>query len=206
MIKLAVLASGSGTNVQALIDARANESLDADIVAVITDNSQAGAIRRAQLAGIPVHVVTKESTETRTDFDSRLADTVVATGAELVVLAGFMRLLSMQFLSHFPMRVINLHPALPGELPGVRAIERAFEERDAVGRTTSGVMVHFVPDEGVDDGPVIAAREVPIHADDTLDAFSARMHDTEHELLVVAVQSVIDSLSHYPIQPEELTP
>jgi len=206
MIKLAVLASGSGTNLQALIDARANTLLHADIAAVVTDNPQAGAIHRAQGAGIPVHVVTKESTETRSDFDSRLADTVVATGAELVVLAGFMRLLSMKFLSRFPMRVINLHPALPGEFPGVRAIERAFAERDAAGRTASGVMVHFVPDEGVDDGPVIAVREVPIHANDTLEAFSARMHHAEHELLVSAVQSVVDSLSHYPIQPEELTP
>jgi phosphoribosylglycinamide formyltransferase-1 len=150
MTKVAVLASGSGTNLQALIDACTTRWLDAEIVAVITDNAQAGAIQRARDAGIEVHVVEKVDNETRREYDTRLADVVQQMDPDLVVLAGFMRLLSMHFLSHFPMRVINLHPALPGEFPGINAIERAFSERDELGRTHSGVMVHFVPDEGVD--------------------------------------------------------
>ena len=206
MTKVAVLASGSGTNLQALIDARASKRLDADIVAVITDNPSAGAIQRAHTAGIAVHVVSRSVGESRAQYDARLADVVRSTGADLVVLAGFMRLLSMQFLSYFPMRVVNLHPALPGEFPGINAIERAFAERDTVGRTHSGVMVHFVPDEGVDDGPVIETREVPILPTDTVETFTERMHETEHIIIVSAVQRVVESLSQSSHQPEEFTP
>jgi phosphoribosylglycinamide formyltransferase-1 len=95
-----------------------------------------------------------------------------------------MRILTSEFLDRFPGRVVNLHPALPGELPGIRAIERAWEEAVAGVRTESGVMVHLVPDEGVDDGPVLASRVVPVDASGTMEAFSAAVHDTEHQLLV----------------------
>jgi formyltetrahydrofolate-dependent phosphoribosylglycinamide formyltransferase len=206
MAKVAVLASGSGTNLQALIDACGTSQLSAHIVAVVTDNPDAGAIARAHAAQIPTIVVSRQKDETRSDYDLRLAQAVRDTRADVVVLAGFMRLLSMNFLAHFPMRVINLHPALPGEFPGVHAIERAFAERDVKGRTHSGVMVHFVPDEGVDNGPVIASREVPILKSDTLDTFTQRMHETEHELIVLAVQKVIQSDLHHLMYPEELTP
>jgi formyltetrahydrofolate-dependent phosphoribosylglycinamide formyltransferase len=206
MAKVAVLASGSGTNLQALIDACGTSQLSAHIVAVVTDNPDAGAIARAHAAHIPTIVVSRQKDETRSDYDSRLAQAVRDTRADVVILAGFMRLLSMNFLAHFPMRVINLHPALPGEFPGVHAIERAFAERDVKGRTHSGVMVHFVPDEGVDNGPVIASREVPILKSDTLDTFTQRMHETEHELIVLAVQKVIQSDLHHLMYPEELTP
>jgi formyltetrahydrofolate-dependent phosphoribosylglycinamide formyltransferase len=204
--KVAVLASGSGTNLQALIDACGTSQLSAHIVAVVTDNPDAGAIARAHAAHIPTIVVSRQKDETRSDYDLRLAQAVRDTRADVVVLAGFMRLLSMNFLAHFPMRVINLHPALPGEFPGVHAIERAFAERDVKGRTHSGVMVHFVPDEGVDNGPVIASRQVPILKSDTLDTFTQRMHETEHELIVLAVQKVIQSDLHHLMYPEELTP
>ena len=206
MAKVAVLASGSGTNLQALIDACGTSQLSAHIVAVVTDNPDAGAIARAHAAQIPTIVVSRQKDETRSDYDLRLAQAVRDTRADVVVLAGFMRLLSMNFLAHFPMRVINLHPALPGEFPGVHAIERAFAERDVKGRTHSGVMVHFVPDEGVDNGPVIASRQVPILKSDTLDTFTQRMHETEHELIVLAVQKVIQSDLHHLMYPEELTP
>lgn len=206
MTKVAVLASGSGTNLQALLDACATARLSARIVAVITDNPNAGAISRAHAAEIPAIVVDRGADEARGDYDTRLAQVVRDTGADVVVLAGFMRLLSMNFLAYFPMRVINLHPALPGEFPGVNAIERAFTERDTRGRTHSGVMVHFVPDEGVDDGPVIATCEVPILPGDTLSVFTERMHETEHELIVSALQSVLLSDLHPSKQPEELSP
>jgi phosphoribosylglycinamide formyltransferase 1 len=204
MISLAVLASGSGTNLQALIDARRNGQLTADIVAVVTNVADAVAIDRAQRAGIATHVVVTIEDESRNQYDARLAECVRSTGADLVVLAGFMRLLSMSFLRHFPHRVINLHPALPGEFPGVNAIERAFAERDTHGRTQSGVMVHFVPDEGVDDGPVIATRTVPIHPFDTIDTFAQRMHEVEHEVIVSAVQEVVESLSEQSVPRKSL--
>ena len=99
-----------------------------------------------------------------------------------------MRILTASFLGWFPDRVVNLHPALPGELPGTHAIERAWHEALAGERTTTGVMVHLVPDEGVDDGPVLATVAVPIHADDTLEALEARVHAAEHVLLVAAIR------------------
>ena len=104
--------------------------------------------------------------------------------------AGGMRVLTMSFLGWFPGMVVNLHPALPGELPGTDAIERAFTQAQQGQRSASGVMVHLVPDEGVDDGPVLATATVPILASDTLDKFEARMHAAEHLLLVDTLRNL----------------
>jgi phosphoribosylglycinamide formyltransferase-1 len=109
----------------------------------------------------------------------------------IIVLAGFMRVLSNSFLSQFPNQVINIHPALPGQLPGTHAIERAFVEFTQGTRRETGVMVHFVPDEGVDNGPVIAQQTVPIHVADTLSSLEARVHATEHALVIDALQLLI---------------
>ena len=182
--RLVVLASGNGSNLQALVDAAARGVLPAEVVAVVSDQPGAGALTRAGAAGIPACHVGRHDGEARADYDARLADVVAGFGPDFVVLAGWMRVLTMSFLGWFPNRVVNLHPALPGELPGTRAIERAWQEALAGERTTTGVMVHLVPDEGVDDGPVLAALPVPIHPDDTLDSLSARVHRAEHELLV----------------------
>jgi folate-dependent phosphoribosylglycinamide formyltransferase PurN len=101
-----------------------------------------------------------------------------------VVLAGWMRILTTTFLGRFPDRVVNLHPALPGAFPGTKAIERAFAAHENDGLVTTGVMVHLVPDEGVDNGPVLATALVPIEPDDTIDSLADRVHFTEHRLLV----------------------
>ena len=182
--RLAVLASGTGSNLQAIIDACAAGRLPAAVAAVISDRRDALALTRAAAAGIPAVHIGRHDDESRTDYDARLADVVAGYGPDFVVLAGWMRVLSMSFLGCFPNRVVNLHPALPGELAGTRAIERAWHEALAGERTVTGVMVHLVPDEGVDDGPVLASRPVPIRPDDTLDTLTARIHDVEHELLV----------------------
>ncbi|HEY3484020.1 MAG TPA: formyltransferase family protein, partial [Ilumatobacteraceae bacterium] len=128
--------------------------------------------------------------EARADYDARLADVVAGFGPDVVVLAGWMRILTMSFLGWFPGRVVNLHPALPGELPGTHAIERAWQEALSGERTSSGVMVHLVPDEGVDVGPVLATALVPIRPDDTFDTFAARVHATEHNLLVDTLRTL----------------
>lgn len=125
--------------------------------------------------------------EPRHSFDARLADVVETFEPDLVVLAGWMRLLTGAFLDRFPHRVINLHPALPGDYPGTHAIERAFADAQQHRRNHTGVMVHFVPDEGVDDGPVIATELVPIHAEDTLSSLTERVHAAEHRLLPATV-------------------
>ncbi len=108
-----------------------------------------------------------------------------------VVLAGWMRILSSSFLSSFPNRVINLHPALPNTFPGTHAIERAFEAYQRGEIKHTGVMVHLVPDEGVDNGPVLAIETVPIHKDDSLKALEARVHQTEHLLLVKTLKELL---------------
>jgi phosphoribosylglycinamide formyltransferase-1 len=203
MPRLVVLASGNGSNLQAIIDACDDGRLAATVVAVISDRAHAVALDRADRAGIPaVHIGIRPG-ETRADYDARLGDLVSGFDPHWVVLAGWNRVLSLNFLGWFPEMVVNLHPALPGELPGTHAIERAFEEARAGRRTSSGVMVHLVPDEGVDDGPVLATSEVVILPDDTIESFEARMHSSEHTLLVDTLRTLC---SRSTIRPSALTP
>ena len=143
-MRLVVLASGNGSNLQAVIDACQSGSLNAHIVAVVSDNDSAFALHRAAQHNIDSRVVIG-SRSNRASFNTKLATVVGEFQPDIVILAGFMRLLTMDFLAHFPQRVINLHPALPGELPGTNAIARAFDEFAAGKRTHTGVMVHFVP-------------------------------------------------------------
>ncbi|MEZ5296044.1 MAG: phosphoribosylglycinamide formyltransferase [Ilumatobacteraceae bacterium] len=182
--RIVVLVSGNGSNLQAVLDACADGRLPADVVAVVSNRSGAYALERAAGAGVPSVHVGKHDDESRRDYDARLADIVAGFAPDLVVLAGWMRILTSDFLGWFPDRVINLHPARPGELPGTNAIERAWHEAMAGERTVTGVMVHLVPDEGVDDGPVLATDDVPIRPDDTLETLEARIHAVEHRLLV----------------------
>jgi len=185
--RLVVLISGSGSNLQAVLDACADGTINGSVVAVISNRADAFGLRRAIDADVPAIHLGPSPNEPRPDYDARLADAVERYEPDLVVLAGWMRILTSEFLGRFADRVINLHPARPGELPGTRAIERAWKEALAGERSSSGVMVHFVPDEGVDDGPVIATVDVPIRPDDTLDAFEQRVHAAEHELLVATI-------------------
>ena len=195
-----MLASGSGSNLQAILDACAGGALPAEVGLVVSDRADAYALERARSAGVAAVHLPRADGEARTDYDARLADCVIAAAPDLVVLAGWMRILTMNFLGQFPGRVLNLHPALPGELPGTHSIERAFAEFQRGERTGTGAMVHLVPDEGVDDGPVLGTAVVPIHADDTLDTLSERVHATEHELLVSTLADLCPSptLTHPP--------
>jgi formyltetrahydrofolate-dependent phosphoribosylglycinamide formyltransferase len=185
--RLVVMASGHGSNLQAMLDACDDGRLRATIAGVVSDREDAYALARAGQAGIQALHLGPRPGEARTSYDARLADAVAGFAPDLIVLAGWMRILSMAFLGRFPERVVNLHPALPGELPGTRAVERAWHEALAGERTATGVMVHLVPDEGVDDGPVLATTTVPIHPDDTLESLTARVHEAEHELLITTL-------------------
>ena len=153
------------------------------------------ALQRADAAGVPSVHIGLHPDEERSEYDARLADLVAGFEPDLIVLAGWMRILTMSFLGWFPRQVINLHPALPGELPGTRSIERAWNEALAGSRTSTGVMVHLVPDDGVDDGPVLATEVVADRPDDTFEAFEARMHAAEHRLLVEVLGDVCDNPS-----------
>jgi phosphoribosylglycinamide formyltransferase-1 len=185
--RLTVLASGSGSNLQAILDACAGRALPADVVQVVSDRPDALALSRARSAGVPAVCLPRLDAEARADYDARLAAAVLAAQPDIVVLAGWMRILTMKFLAHFPGRVVNLHPALPGELPGTNAIARAYAEFEQGRRRATGVMVHLVPDEGVDDGPVLATATVEIDPGDSLETLTERVHTVEHRLLVSAL-------------------
>lgn len=189
--RLVVLASGNGSNFQAIVDATTTGTLAAEVSALVTDRVSAPVIERARRAGVVIEVVEREPDEDRAHYDVRLADIVASHIPDVVVLAGWMRVLTMQFLGRFPDRVVNLHPALPGELPGTDAIRRAWDEYCAGTRSRTGVMVHRVPDEQIDAGPVIVSVEVPFLAAETFDQFSERMHATEHCALVEALRRIL---------------
>lgn len=191
MKRLVVLISGKGSNLQAILDACASRELNARVVSVISNKAEAYGLVRARNAGVEAVSFSKLEDESRTDYDLRLAAYVSTCLPDYVILAGWMRILSSSFLSSFPDKVINLHPALPGMFPGTHAIQRAFEayQRGEIDHT--GVMVHLVPDEGVDNGPVLATEIVPIKQADTLDSLEARIHQTEHRLLVYSLKSII---------------
>jgi formyltetrahydrofolate-dependent phosphoribosylglycinamide formyltransferase len=189
--RLVVLISGSGTNLQAILDACAGGELPADVAAVISNKSMAFGLERARQAGVPALAFPKAKDQERREYDAQLAGRVALYQPDWVVLAGWMRVLSSAFLECFPGRVINLHPALPGTFPGTHAIERAFEAFHRGDIRETGVMVHLVPDEGVDSGPVLGQAVVPIAAADTLDTLEARMHASEHRLLVETLRRVV---------------
>lgn len=193
--KLVVLISGNGSNLQALIDAIRMKVLPAEIVLVVANRTTAFGLERAKQAGIPAGCLLLkpylDAGRTRAEYDADLADMVAASKPDWVVLAGWMHILSAAFLKRFPYRVINLHPALPGKFPGAHAIEEAFAafQRGEIKQT--GCMVHLVPDEAVDAGPVIGVAETPIYRADTLEMLANRIHQAEHKLLVQSLQRLI---------------
>jgi formyltetrahydrofolate-dependent phosphoribosylglycinamide formyltransferase len=186
-----VLLSGNGSNLQAILDACAAGELPARVAAVFSDKADAYGLVRAHQAGIDAIHFTRLGSESRQDYDARLAALVLTYAPRFIVLAGWMRILSAAFLDRFPFQVINLHPALPGAFPGTRAIERAFEAFKNQEISQTGVMVHFVPDEGVDNGPVLGTQIVRIQYNDTLESLTRRIQDVEHDLLVKTLHRLL---------------
>ena len=189
--RLVCLISGNGSNLQAILDACAAGELHARVVSVISNNAEAFGLTRARHAGVEAIHFPKLEEESRPEYDSRLANCVSAYTPDYIVLAGWMRLLTSNFLNHFPNRVINLHPALPNTFPGTHAIERAYDSYQRGEIKHTGVMVHLVPNEGVDNGPVLAAEMLPIFKEDTLESLEERIHATEHKLLVKTLKEMI---------------
>jgi formyltetrahydrofolate-dependent phosphoribosylglycinamide formyltransferase len=184
--RLVVLASGTGTNLQAVLDACDAGELPARVALVVSDKPSR-ALERARTARVPALYLPKPRSLARARYDAELAGYVAAARPDLVVLAGWMRILTPAFLDRFPGRVINLHPALPGAFPGTDAIRRSYEAFRRGEVKSGGVMVHHVVPE-VDAGPVILAETVPIEPGDTLETFEARVHAVEHRLLVSAIR------------------
>jgi phosphoribosylglycinamide formyltransferase-1 len=183
-LNVAVLASGTGSNLQALLD-QVHGRDGIRIVAVASDKADAPALERARTAGVPTAVFGGADYPGRAERDLAMADWLHRQGAELVVLAGYMQLLSPAFLERFPRQVINVHPALLPAFPGLRAVEQAVE----YGVKVFGVTVHFV-DDGVDSGPIILQRAVELADAPDAAAVLERLHPLEHELLPEAVRLI----------------
>ncbi|NMB68810.1 MAG: phosphoribosylglycinamide formyltransferase [Chloroflexi bacterium] len=189
--RLVVLISGGGSNLQAILDACHGGVLDAEVVAVISNQPDAYGLERARQAGLPALALPKGKEIDRRAYDRALADQAAAFQPDWIVLAGWLRLLSMEFLGRFPGRVINIHPALPGTFPGLDAIQRAYAAWQRGEIDYSGVMVHRVPDEGVDSGPVLAQQRVDFLPGESLEQFEQRVHAVEHALYVDALRQLI---------------
>jgi phosphoribosylglycinamide formyltransferase 1 len=198
-LKLAVLASGTGTNLQALLDqVHGREGIE--IVAVASDQAAAPALARARRAEVPVQVFHSAEFSDRATRDQTMAGWLASHGVELVVLAGYMQLLSPGFLECFPDRVINVHPALLPAFPGLEAIQQAVD----YGVKVFGVTVHFV-DSGVDSGPVILQRAVEIPAPASASDVEATLHQIEHQLLPQAVRLIAaGAVSFDPANPRRV--
>lgn len=187
MITLGVLVSGSGTNLQAILDAIARGELDARVAVVISNKANAGALARAEKAGVPRVVVDHKAHSDRQAFDAELVRVLQGHGVEWVVLAGFMRLLTDVLLGAFPMRVLNIHPALLPSFPGVDAQKQALD----YGVKVSGCTVHLV-DGGTDTGPILAQAVVPVLPGDDVEALRQRILVREHELLPKVLQWIAE--------------
>ena len=185
MIKLAVLCSGRGTDLQSIIDAIDSGYLAAEIAVVLTDKPNVGALARAEAAGIPNVCVDRKNFSTRADFEAALIENI--GGVDLVVLAGFMRILSADFVKKFSGRLMNIHPSLLPAFPGAHAHRDVL----AYGAKVSGCTVHFV-DEGTDTGPIILQAAVDVREDDTEETLAARVLELEHIIYPRAIRLFID--------------
>ncbi len=183
MIVLGVLVSGSGTNLQAILDAVRARTLDARVAVVVSNLPGARALERAREAGVETLVVDHRAFTERAAFDAAIVEILRERGVEAVVLAGFMRLLTPVLLDAFPMRIVNVHPALLPAFPGIHGQRQALE----YGVRVTGCTVHFV-DRGTDTGPIIAQAAVPVLDDDDEATLTARILEKEHELLPRALQ------------------
>lgn len=193
--RLTVLISGNGSNLEALIRACDSLRLPAEVCLAVSSSAAAYGLERARKHGIPAEVLSwtdhRSKGGSRSSYDEELACRVAASHPDLIVLAGWTRILTLNFLSRFPWKVINLHPALPGTFTGMRGIEQAYAAWQQGTIRETGAMVHWVPDEGVDSGPVIRSVSLPFHRGETLESLSGRVHAAENELIVEAVSAAL---------------
>lgn len=183
MLKIGVSASGRGSNFQSIIDEIESKRLHAEIALLITDNPSAFAIERAKKHGIDYLVMKPKEFSTKDEFFIKIAEELKKRHVELVVLAGFMRIVGKPLIDAFPNRIMNIHPALLPAFPGVHGQKQALE----YGAKISGCTVHFV-DEGMDTGPIIIQAAVPVHQDDSEESLSERILTFEHKIYPEAIR------------------
>ena len=181
--KIGVVVSGRGSNLQSIIDHIAEGKLNVEIAVVVSDHKEAFALERAAKAGIPTAVVERKGCKDKAEFEDKIDAALRDKGAEVVVLAGFMRILTGHFISRWENKIINIHPALLPSFKGVDAQGQAVD----YGVKIAGCTVHFV-DEGTDTGPIILQKAVPVFDDDTEETLAARILKEEHKALPEAIQ------------------
>lgn len=186
-LKLAVLISGSGSNLQALMDACKAPDYPAEVVAVISNKASAFGLERARNAGIPAIHVDHKAYPDRESFDKAVHQEILKHGAELVCLAGFMRLITPWFIEQWPNKMVNIHPSLLPSFKGLHAQEQAWN----AGVKWAGCTIHFVIPE-MDAGPIIAQSVVPVENDDTVESLTSRIFKTEHQLYPHAVRLIAE--------------
>lgn len=192
-LSLAILISGRGSNMRAIHRAIQEKKLDAKITMIISDQEKAEGVRYALNQGLPTTVLVKTPGEKRVDYDRRMMKIIDGVGADVVALAGFMRLLSPEFVEHYRGRMVNIHPSLLPKFPGMHAQRQALE----AGEKISGCTVHFV-DEGCDTGPIIAQREVPVLPGDDESTLADRILEQEHQLYSEVLQKIAEGKIKIP--------
>jgi phosphoribosylglycinamide formyltransferase-1 len=183
MMNIAVFASGRGSNFQAISDAVRDGKLKVNLSLLVCDNPQADVLKKAEVSGVRSLVIRREDFTAKEDFEAKIIQVLKKEKIDLIVLAGFMRILSPAFISEFRNRIINIHPALLPAFKGADGIKDAFD----YGVKVTGVTVHFV-DEQTDHGPIILQAVVEIKAEDTLESLEERIHKTEHQLYPQSIQ------------------
>ena len=181
--KVVIFVSGSGTNMENIAKKVQAGELDCEIVLIVSDNPQAFALKRAVQFGLETFVIDRKNFKSKIEFDAKITEKLKEKKVEIILLAGYMRILTPEFVRAWRGRILNVHPSLLPKHPGVQAIKDAFEAKEK----ETGVTIHFV-DEGVDTGPTILQRKVAIKPDDTLETLEARVHATEYELYPEAVR------------------
>ena len=187
--RIAVLASGYGSNLQAIIDYITNDGLNGEIVLVFSNNKEAYALKRAEKSGIKIFCMSPEQFQSRKEYDRQLIKILKGEQVDLIVLAGYMLLVGPEFIAEFRNKIINIHPALLPAFKGTHGIKDAFE----YGVRVTGVTVHFVNKE-LDSGPIIMQEAVYIKENDTLESLEAKIHKVEHKIYPLAVKYFCDDL------------
>jgi phosphoribosylglycinamide formyltransferase-1 len=195
-LNLGVLVSGTGSNLQAILDAIAAGTLNARVKVVISNRAGVQALERARAAGVTALTIPHKDFPSREAFDRALVSALREAEVDWIVLAGFMRVLTPEFLAAYPGRIINIHPALLPAFPGVDAAKQALD----YGVKITGCTVHFV-DQGIDSGKIIAQRAVHVEAQDDLATLAARIHSAEHELFVAVLRDI--AAGHVVPSPSE---
>lgn len=180
--KIVVLISGSGSNFQAILDHCQQGSIDGQIVAVISNRDDAFGLKRAEMAGIPGHFINHKSFNGREDFDQALIEAIDAYQPDLVVLAGFMRILSADFVRHYMGRLFNIHPSLLPRYKGLNTHQRVLDAGDS----EHGCTVHFVTEE-LDGGPLVIQAKITLQTSDTIESLQTKVHALEHQIYPLAV-------------------